>query len=158
MQGFDLLDVIVFCFLVFAILVGFFRGFLKELLSLVTWGLSFAIALAGYSIVYGKIDKFHEIDAPVYLQEFWAFFSLFIIVLLVLSIIRFIVAIFISSISIGPSNHFFGMILAFFKACLIIYIGLMFVQNVLIKHKKLGKDSIVFQESKPYFVFSADKK
>ena len=79
MQGFDVLDVVVFFFLVFSILIGFFRGFLKELLSLVTWIVSFVVSVVGYSLVYGKIDKFQELDSPVYIKEFWAFFSLFVV-------------------------------------------------------------------------------
>lgn len=158
MQGFDVLDVVVFFFLVFSILIGFFRGFLKELLSLVAWIVSFVVSVAGYSLVYGKIDKFQELDSPVYIKEFWAFFSLFVVSILVFSIIRFIVTVFVSSVSISPTNHLFGMIMAFFKACIIIYIGLMFLQNAFLKEKDFTKDSVVFTEAQPYFIFSKDKK
>jgi len=158
MQGFDVLDIIFFVFIIIAILIGFFRGVVKELLSLVAWVGAFLISLGGYNSVYNQIGGFKKIDGSPHLQQFWAFLALFIVVLLVLSIIRFVVTIFVSSINISSPNHLLGMILAFLKACLIVYIFLMVFENIMISNKKDNNKSVVFGEAKPYLLLSPDKK
>ena len=82
MQGFDVLDIIFFVFIIIAILIGFFRGVIKELLSLAAWVAAFLISLAGYNSVYNQIGGFKKIDGSPHLQQFWAFIALFIVVYL----------------------------------------------------------------------------
>ena len=114
--------------------------------------------MVGYGVFYGSIKGFHEIDGTPGLQKFWAFLVLFIISLLVLSIVRFIVTVFVSSIGISGKNHFLGMILAFLKSALIIYICVMIIQNLSLYKEDGGKKSIVIKETSPYLLFSPGSK
>lgn len=153
MYGFDVLDFCVFVFIILTIVIGFFRGSLKELFSLVVWVISFAGALAGYGFVYGQIQGFHRIQGTPEFKEFWAFLALFIVLFTILSIIRFVLTIFVSSLSINISSRFLGMIFGFIKGAFIIYICLMIIQNLVPKDEGVFKRSVVLDEVKPYFVF-----
>ncbi len=152
MYSFDLLDLFIFVFIVLAIVVGFFRGAFKEFLSFLVWVLSFVGALAGYGFVYGQIQGFHQVKIPIELKEFWVFLVLFLVLFVILSIVRFFITIFVSSLSLGISSRFLGMVFAFLKATLVVYICLMTAHNFVSKDQKVMKESVVLKEAKPYFI------
>lgn len=154
MYGFDVLDFIILIFIILTIVIGFFRGSLKELLSLLVWVISFAGALAGYGIVYGQIQGFHRIQGVPEFKEFWAFLALFLVLFTILSIIRFVITVFISSLGMNVSSRFLGMVFGFIKSVFIIYICLMIIQNLVPKDEGVFKRSVVLDEVKPYFVFN----
>ena len=154
MYGIDVLDFIILIFIILTIVIGFFRGSLKELLSLLVWVLSFAGALVGYGFVYGQIKGFHRIQGSPEFKEFWAFLALFLVLFTILSIIRFVITIFVSSFGMNIGSRFLGMVFGFIKSVFIIYICLMIVQNFVSKDESVLKRSVVLEEVKPYLVFN----
>ena len=156
------LDLTSLIFIVFVILTGFFRGALKEILAFLAWSLSFFCAWIGYDLLYKEFDFLQTIDVADHTKTFWVFLALFLVLLLVFSIIRFILSVFIPSVGIGIANRIIGMLAACAKGLTIIYICVMLYENFdpnfdpNFDQSSSGpnaKKSLVLKETNPYIIF-----
>jgi membrane protein required for colicin V production len=87
MAGFDW---IIAAILVVSILVGIFRGFIKESLSLISWILAIWLAKNCYSEAGAYIHQYINIPAPTF-REWTGFALVFVSTLFIFSVISYVI-------------------------------------------------------------------
>jgi membrane protein required for colicin V production len=112
-------DIVVFVILGFSVLIGLFRGLVKEAISLATWilgiwvGLSFASNLA-------EMLPFQVGDQTV--QIVIAFVILFLIILLIGGIINYLAGQLVDKTGLSGTDRTMGLVFGFFRGGLIVTI------------------------------------
>lgn len=87
MEQFSWPDIVIVSVIFFSILVGLLRGFVKELLSLVSWGLAIALAVM-YSGAFSQVLTFTK---EPFIRTVAAFFIIFISTVLVGALVNFFI-------------------------------------------------------------------
>ncbi|GLQ30930.1 CvpA family protein [Litoribrevibacter albus] len=115
------LDIVIISVIVVSALISLKRGFVKELLSLITWVAAILIA------------RIYAYDFSHYLSDFanngksalvLAFFVLFIGTLVVGSLINFIVSQFVHAVGLSMMDRFLGMAFGVIRGALIVVVGI----------------------------------
>jgi len=135
-------DIVILAILAISLLVGFFRGFVKEALSIVTWVVSIWLALRFYKEAG---EFFSGLIGQEFLRNIAGFAAIFIASLMVLSMVSFLVGKIVSKTGIKGTDRVLGFIFGFVRAVLIIVLILFFGRAVSMDR--------IWQESKlvPYF-------
>lgn len=82
-------DVALLILIGLSVLVGFWRGLLKEVLSLVIWGLAIVLAYHYSGVIAGQLE--HWISQPS-IQQVVAFFAIFLFVVIVGGLLLFLLS------------------------------------------------------------------
>jgi membrane protein required for colicin V production len=143
MNWFDL--AIIGVFLIFAI-IGFVRGFVKEVLSLTSWILSFWVA---FTFAEPASDLFGPyIDAPI-LRIVSAFAALFICSLLLLTIISYLLHKLLSVSGIKGTDRALGGLFGGLKSLVIIAVLMLFAQETVLPKEKWWQSSLLAAHFEP---------
>lgn len=143
MNGFDL--AILGVVLVFAI-IGIVRGFIKEVLSLTSWILSFWVAFSFAE----QASRFFEpyIDAPL-LRLVAAFATLFVCTLLMLTIISFLLHKLLSVSAIKGTDRALGGVFGAAKGLVLIAALMLFAQETVLPQEKWWQTSVLAGHFQP---------
>ena len=116
------IDILVLLVLFASLIFGFFRGFVKELLSLMAWAFAFFVAYYFSSSVAINLP----FEAEFSIKYVGSFVLIFIFVLIVSSILIKFLSTFIHKIGLGASNiilgGFFGILRGFIIVYLLIFV------------------------------------
>ena len=112
-----LIDILVILVLFASLIFGFFRGFVKELLSLIAWVFAFFIAYY-FSLSVAIILPF-EFDFSI--KYVISFVLIFIFVLIVSSILIKFISSFVHKIGLGASNIILGGLFGILRGVIIVY-------------------------------------
>jgi membrane protein required for colicin V production len=115
------LDIVIISVIAVSALISLKRGFVKELLSLITWIAAILVA------------RFYAYDFSHYLSDFanneksalvLAFFVLFIGTLVIGSLINFIISQFVHAVGLSLMDRFLGMAFGVVRGALVIVVGI----------------------------------
>jgi len=150
MNGFDL--AILGVVLVFAI-IGIVRGFIKEVLSLTSWVLSFWVAFTFAETTSHVFDSY--IDAPL-LRLVAAFAALFICTLLLLSIISYLLHKLLSVSGIKGTDRALGGIFGAVKGLVLIAALMLFAHETALPQEGWWRSSILAGHFQPLVLVIRD--
>jgi len=118
-------DYFIICIIFISLLVGCYRGFTRELLSLIGWVFAFYFAhnFTGDFLKYIPFEFSEEINFII----IYAF--IFITILLLASFVAFLMNKFIKTIGLGSLNIVMGCIFGFMRGVLITFIIIFLVEK-----------------------------
>jgi len=132
-------DFVIIGVIILSVLVSFFRGFLRETISLVSWIAGVVIALRFSQQASSWFESF--VSSPT-LRYIFAFIALFIAVLIVGMLVGFVVKKGIDASGFSIADRMLGAIFGFARGVLLIAIVLIFVTMTQFKNT----DAIVHSE------------
>ena len=132
-----LIDILVILVLFASLIFGFFRGFVKELMSLAAWMSAFFVAYYFSS----SVAIFLPFDAEFSIKYVTGFVLIFIFVLIISSILIKFISAFVHKIGLGASNIILGGLFGILRGVIIVYF-LIFV----IEKTSFGED-LTWQQS-----------
>ncbi len=125
LQHLNWFDSVIIGIFVFSILVSFFRGFVKEAISLVVWVLAVVLGLK-FTPSFGVF--FNGFVQPQTLAYVIAFIIIFVLVLLVGIVLNASLKMLLEKIGLGPIDRRLGILFGAARAFLAATIIILFVQ------------------------------
>jgi len=113
----SLIDILVILVLFASLIFGFFRGFVKELMSLMAWISAFFVAYYFSSSVAIVLP----FDAEFSIKYITGFVLIFIFVLIISSILIKFISAFVHKIGLGASNIILGGLFGILRGMIIVY-------------------------------------
>jgi len=111
------LDLIIAGILLFSVVMGLLRGFIREVLSLICWIVAFAVAFNFQAVGATFMERFTS--APV-LQSWGGFIGIFIVALLVMSLITMLVYRLFAATGVTSTDKALGAFFGFARGVLIV--------------------------------------
>lgn len=125
MAHFTSLDYILIAILLVSVVVSFFRGFLREAISLITWFVAFIAALKFAPMVSGYLQHSIENDTIRYILSAAA---IFIIVMIVGMLMNKLAHALVTTSGLGVVDHLLGFIFGALRGILFCGILLLILQ------------------------------
>jgi len=119
------IDILVLLVLFASLIFGFFRGFVKELLSLMAWAFAFFVAYYFSSSVAINLP----FEAEFSIKYVSSFVLIFIFVLIVSSILIKFLSTFIHKIGLGASNIILGGLFGILRGVIVVYLLIFVVEK-----------------------------
>ena len=119
------IDILVLLVLFASLIFGFFRGFVKELLSLMAWAFAFFVAYY-FSSSVAIILPF---EAEFSIKYVGSFVLIFIFVLIVSSILIKFLSTFIHKIGLGASNIILGGLFGILRGVIVVYLMIFVIEK-----------------------------
>ena len=119
------IDIIVLLVLFASLIFGFFRGFVKELLSLMAWVFAFFVAYYFSS----SVAIFLPFEAEFSIKNVGSFVLIFIFVLIVSSILIKFLSTFIHKIGLGASNIILGGLFGILRGVIVVYLLIFVIEK-----------------------------
>ena len=119
------IDILVLLVLFASLIFGFFRGFVKELLSLMAWAFAFFVAYY-FSSSVAIILPF---EAEFSIKYVVSFVLIFIFVLIVSSILIKFLSTFIHKIGLGASNIILGGLFGILRGVIVVYLMIFVIEK-----------------------------
>ena len=119
------IDIIILLVLFASLIFGFFRGFVKELLSLMAWAFAFFVAYY-FSSSVAIILPF---EAEFSIKYVGSFVLIFIFVLIVSSILIKFLSTFIHKIGLGASNIILGGLFGILRGVIVVYLMIFVIEK-----------------------------
>ncbi|MGE4350203.1 MAG: CvpA family protein [Candidatus Berkiella sp.] len=111
-------DILILAVIIFSILIGLFRGFIKESISLVTWISAIVLAI----VFSGPFSSILTFTKEPFIRTIAAFFIIFILTVLVGSIINFFVGKLVRSTPFSSPDRVLGGAFGLFRGVVIVTI------------------------------------
>lgn len=124
--NFNWLDYVLSSIVAFSVILGLFRGFTKEIISLFTW-----LAAFFFSILFSQNlgDYFSQYMKSDFLAHIIGFICIFISILIIGALINYIVSRLVERSGHSIFNHLFGGIFGFLRGGLIILFIVFLISN-----------------------------
>ena len=119
------IDILVLLVLFASLIFGFFRGFVKELLSLMAWAFAFFVAYYFSSSVAINLP----FEAEFSIKYVSSFVLIFIFVLIVSSILIKFLSTFIHKIGLGASNIILGGLFGILRGVIVVYLLIFVIEK-----------------------------
>ena len=116
---FTWIDYVIFGLIGLSAIIGLFRGFVREALSLVTWGVAIWVALTFTPLASSYLEPY--LDTPS-LRQIAAFAGLFIATLIVGAIINSLICLLVRKSGIGGTDRFLGLLFGIVRGALVVAI------------------------------------
>ena len=124
-MSYSYVDILVILVLFASLIFGFFRGFVKELLSLMAWVFAFFVA-SYFSLSVAEILTF---EAEFSIKYVGSFVLIFIFVLIVSSILIKYISSFVYKIGLGASNIILGGLFGVLRGIIIVYFLIFLIEK-----------------------------
>jgi len=141
-----LIDFAIIAIVLISVIIGLFRGFIKEALSIVVWVLSIFIALK----FYGDISRyFTGITDNSTIRSGIAISILFIGCLIIGSIVSHLVSLLVKSTGLGGTDKLLGVIFGFLRGGLIAAAIMLIVSYTEFSKNPIWADSFFTKQMQP---------
>lgn len=129
--------------------ISIFRGFIREVLSLVAWVAAFYIALRFSAPMAEMLAPYIEMEP---LRKGIAFLGTFFLVLILFSLINYVIAKLIEGTGLSGTDRFLGVIFGIARGAAIVVVLVMLGQQTPVAEQKMWKKSTLV----PHFISAAD--
>jgi len=119
------IDIIVLIVLFSSLIFGFFRGFVKELLSLMAWAFAFFVAYYFSS----SVAIIFPFEAEFSIKYVGSFVLIFIFVLIISSMLIKFLSTFIHKIGLGASNIILGGLFGILRGIVVVYLLIFVIEK-----------------------------
>ncbi|HBS27167.1 MAG TPA: colicin V production CvpA [Gammaproteobacteria bacterium] len=137
-------DIVVLVIIALSIIIGLFRGLIREALSLATWILAIWVGLTFADQVAAKLPFSLGSDT---VQAVAAFGIIFIIILIIGAIINYLAGQLIDKTGLSGTDRMLGLVFGLLRGCLIIAILVLLASLTNMPNEDWWKDSLTL----PYF-------
>lgn len=143
-----MVDIVILLIALVSVLVGFFRGFVREALSLVTWIVSIWLALRFYP---QAAELFRDVGflKQELLRNIAGFATVFIVCILLLSMISFLINKVVTKTGIKGTDRVLGFIFGIARALLIVVALLLVGQSLNLSELQIWQDSKLIPHFSP---------
>ena len=131
------IDIIVLLVLFASLIFGFFRGFVKELFSLMAWAFAFFVAYYFSSFVVIMLP----FEAEFSIKYVGTFVLIFISVLIISSILIKFLSTFIHKIGLGASNIILGGLFGILRGVIVVYFLIFVIEKTSYTEEQLWQQS-----------------
>ncbi len=138
------IDVSVLAVVLLSVLIGVMRGFIKEALSLLNWGLAVTGSIYFHDISESYLSKFID-SLPV--RSVVAYGVVFLVILVTGSIISHLISFIVKKSGLGGTDRMLGILFGFIRGVLVCSICLIVVSFTPIKKQVIWQHS----QALPYF-------
>lgn len=139
-------DVVIVGIVALSVVISFFRGFLRESVSLVTW---IAAILLGLKFAGPLGTEFSGHIANKTAQYLSAFLAIFILVFIVGTTINLIIKSLVSKVGMGVMDSILGLAFGFIRGLIAVAVILMIINNTPFQKEMWYKKSVLTAEFKP---------
>ncbi|MBS1270761.1 MAG: Colicin V production protein [Gammaproteobacteria bacterium] len=139
---------------VLSALVGIYRGFIREILSLTSWILAFWAAFSFSETVGVHFEPY--IESPA-LRVVAAFAALFIATLLILSAISYLLYRLLLASGVSGTDRILGGLFGIVRAIVLVSVVLLLARLTAYPHEAWRDQSILVQQLNPVAVFFYDR-
>lgn len=135
---FTILDYVILVILFLSIILGISRGFIREILSLITW-----LASLFFSIKFAPdlMFLFHSITSKASVQYASAAVVIFLIVLIIGTIISRLISRSIKSVGFGFFDRLLGLIFGAARGGILVVILLLIIQSTALDNQAWAENS-----------------
>lgn len=113
------IDYVILALIGLSAIIGLFRGFVREALSLVTWGVAIWVALSFSPLAATYLEPYLETPS---LRHIAAFAGLFITTLIAGAIINSLISLLVRKSGIGGTDRFLGLVFGVARGVLVVAI------------------------------------
>lgn len=138
-------DIAVLSVIGLSVLIGIFRGFIREALSLVNWGLAIAAGVYCHDWAVAYLASYIHSE-PV--RSVVAFGGVFFIVLIICSIISHLIGLLVKKSGLGGTDRMLGLVFGFCRGLLVCAVILLVMSFTPVKSQAVWKEAV----SVPFFV------
>lgn len=139
-----MIDIAIAGLIFLSAIIGIFRGFIREVLSLVAWIAAFYIAFKFHGDLASKLTAI-EIES---IRNGAAFLGIFFIVLLVFSLFNYVVAKLVDSTGLSGTDRFLGVIFGIVRGAAIVLVLIVLASLTPFPESKAWQKSMLI----PHFV------
>tara|TARA_R110000868_G_scaffold148617_8_gene370670 strand:- start:8153 stop:8680 length:528 start_codon:yes stop_codon:yes gene_type:complete len=143
---FTLIDIGIILVVLISIVIGLFRGFVKEALSIVVWTLSVIIAMKFYE---DFTHYFIGITDNVTLRSGMSIGVIFIVCLISGSIISHLISVLVKSTGLSGTDRLLGIIFGLLRGGLIAAVIVLIVNYTEFSKNKMWQDSFLTKQIQP---------
>ena len=144
LETFNWIDYVILALIALSAIIGLFRGFVREALSLVTWGLAIWVALSFSPLAASYLEPYVETPS---LRQIAAFAGLFIATLIAGAIINSLISLLVRKSGISGTDRFLGMIFGVARGGLVVALLVLLAGLTPLPEDPWWKQSITM----PYF-------
>ncbi len=137
-------DIVVLAILALSVVIGLFRGLIKEALSLATWVIAIWVALA-FAQQFSQVLPFKLGSETV--QTAVAFFILFIVVLIIGGIINYLAGELVDKTGLSGTDRMLGLVFGLMRGGLLVAVMVLLASLTNMPNEDWWKDSMTL----PYF-------
>lgn len=148
------IDIVILVIIIVSTLVGMFRGFVSEALSLATWILAIWIGIA-YSVMLSHHILPHTIEDPN-LRVGIAFAILFIITLIIGGVINVIASMLVKKTGLSGTNMSIGLVFGLTRGVLIVAVAILLAGLTTLPEQPFWQDSIILSKLEPVALWLRD--
>ena len=141
-----LIDIAIFAFFIISILIGIYRGFVKEALSVVAWILAVVAAFAFGELVSVYIQPFIK-QEPLNLAV--AYVVVFLIAIIILSIVAHIISQLFASFGMKGIDRTMGGIFGIVRAALVVAMLILVGRFMAMDNHQWWTDSSILEYFEP---------
>ena len=113
------IDYVIFAVIGLSAIIGLFRGFVREALSLVAWGAAIWVALTFAPLAGSYLEPYIETPS---LRHITAFAGLFLATLIVGAIVNYLVSLLVRKSGVGGTDRFLGLFFGIARGGLVVAI------------------------------------
>jgi len=113
------IDYVIFAVIGLSAIIGLFRGFVREALSLVAWGAAIWVALTFAPLAASYLEPYIETPS---LRHIAAFAGLFLTTLIAGAIVNYLVSLLVRKSGIGGTDRFLGLFFGVARGVLVVAI------------------------------------
>lgn len=150
MMELNWVDYTIIALLGLSVLISLFRGFIKETLSIITWGLAIWLSLLFSNLVSGMLS--HSIENEM-LRHLVAFASIFVSILILGAVFSFFLSSLVKSTGFGGTDRILGVAFGLARGVLITALLLVVVNLTSFQGQSWWKNSVLIPQFKPVMVW-----
>lgn len=136
-----------------SILIGIFRGFIREALSLVNWGL----AIGGGVYFHDTVSNYlsNTIHSEM-VRSVIAFGGIFLTILIICSLISHLISALVKKSGLGGTDRVLGLVFGFLRGALVCSVMLLIISFSPIKSQSTWQQAILLPYFKPVMAWLND--
>lgn len=138
------IDILILSMVGLSVLIGIFRGFIREALSLVSWGLAIAGGIYFHDMASNYFSTW--ISNPA-MRSVVGFGAVFLVILIVCSLIAHLIGFLVKKSGLGGTDRMLGVVFGFVRGVLICGVCLLVVSFSPLKNNEVWQSSTL----RPYF-------
>lgn len=123
-----ILDIIIALVILSSLIIGWSRGFIKELSALVSWALALFLAYLNYKSAATLVEQYLPVQQPISLVI--GFIAIVVIVLVIAAIISSLLSAIIESVGIKGLDRTLGLVFGVVRGIVISAVAVFFINNV----------------------------
>jgi membrane protein required for colicin V production len=153
MVEFGWVDISIFALVGLSILIGVFRGFIKEALSLCTWSLAIWMGVLFHDVVSAWLLPHIKSDT---IRSIAAFGTVFLITLIAGMLATFCISLLVKKSGLGGTDRLLGVVFGMARGVLVVGLTLTVISYTTLRSQPWWTGSVLIPKFQPLMVWLSD--